>query len=74
MFNWKKIKDRSASLSNIDIGTINRIIPIVVFENGIPIHHGSWSIYENIMIDHGISKEFAKDVLFWCPVPEIMYT
>lgn len=62
---WLKIKNKEAKIENItDLG-ITRIIPIIVFEDVPPVHQGLWAIYEEVLLECGLRKEFVDTLIFW---------
>jgi len=62
---WKGIKQKNVTLDSIDISSIHRVIPIIVFEDTVPVHEGCWNLYSKILTDNEIDNEFAADLLFW---------
>lgn len=62
---WLKIRNKKAVVKDIQEADTTRIIPIIVFEDVLPIHPGLWAIYEKIFKEEGYKKEFTDSLMFW---------
>lgn len=66
LFNlWGKIRKREIKLAGIDLDKIKRFIPIIVFEESLPIHDGVWQVYKKTLRQGGIPTKFSNLLHLW---------
>lgn len=53
-------------LESVDLSTIKKFIPIVLFEKSPPMHNRLWQYYSSLLQEEGITdKGFLDDLDFW---------
>lgn len=62
---FSDIKRNNFTLKDIDLTKIKRVIPIVVFEELLPMHIGIWQLYLDVLEEAGFSKEFTDELIMW---------
>lgn len=66
LFNlWEKIRKRDIKLDGVDLEKIKRFIPIIVFEESLPVHDGVWQVYKKLLRQGGIPTKFTNLLHLW---------
>jgi len=62
----EKARKGELELGSVDLSTIKKFIPIILFEKSPPMHNRLWQYYDRLLQKEGITdRGFLDDLSFW---------